>query len=249
MLERDLQKIPIGDADGALLATRTEAVVGRIQLSGGDCIDPESFQRGLYPHWGILTTRYGERFLLTERSFQSRIDGFFNGLPSRLIRFYLSQGRFGETAVLDVGGGRDAKAAREIACLYPGVRVTSLDIVAVNEKAGNFTSCKADICASNLPDKSFDLIYSHQVLPYLGFERRVRAIEEICRILKPGGSAVIDLADSLCVSGVLEAIGRGFNGQASLKSKSYGGVFLFIVQEPIDPAVLKIGSAVPDWKV
>lgn len=194
-----------------LVATRTNAVVDSIQLSETDYIDPESCQRGLYPHWGRLRRPgTGETFLLTERTFR-RINESFRYLPSKLIEFYLGQAQGEKVTILDVGGGRDATSAREIASRYPNAQVVSIDIVAVDECSGNFTSQQGDICYLGLPDTSVTLIYSHQVLPYMsqknGCARQIRTVEQIMRLLKAGGTSIIDYANAPPVpEGVLTSI-------------------------------------------
>lgn len=253
MLDRDLgpTREP-SDVNVVLTATRTGAVLDRIHLSGGDKIDPESFQRGLYPHWGILR-RQGEAFLLTDRAF-IQIDRFFWHLPSRLIEFYLSSPQADQVRILDIGGGRDATAAREIASRYPLAQVVNVDIVAINERRGNLTSIRGDLCDLSLPDASIDFAYSHQVLPFMrradDFGRHIRVIDEFFRVLKVGGVGAIDFTDDSFLPGnVLRRINRRLNSQIVPKRKSYGGEFLLITKNPIDSAVIAISARVPDLTV
>lgn len=256
MLEKDLgPTIKPSDIDAVLTATRTGAVLGKLSLSDNDFIEPESLQRGLYPHWGILRRRgTREVFLLTERPFSRTVNSFFGSLPSKLIEFYINQSRKDQVRVLDAGGGRDATAAREIAARYPTVEVTNVDMVAINERSGNFTSQRGDLCNLDILDESIDFAYSHQVLPYTSrrdnFGRHIQVIHEIFRVLKPGGTGVIDFTDDSSLVGyVLSGVDRGWNGRILPKQKSYGGVFLLVAKNPVDTAVIKIGETAPDLAV
>lgn len=253
MLDRDLgpTREP-SNVDVVLTATRTAAVLDRIHLSGEDEIGPESFRRGLYPHWGVLSRQDKEAFLLTERAF-SQIDRFFGHLPSRLIEFYLSRSQSDQVRILDIGGGRDATAAREIASRYPSAQVLNVDIVAINECRGNLASIRGDICDLRLPDASIDFAYSHQVLPYMSrednFVRQIRVIDGIFRVLKPGGAATIDLTNNSSLHACLLRRLNRLNGQILPKGKSYVGGFLLIAKNPVAPSVIEISANIPDLTV
>jgi SAM-dependent methyltransferase len=235
--------------ESTLIATRAQPVLDRLYLSGEDYIDPESFQPRLYPHWGILRSGTGDSFLLTERPF-NRINGFFWNLPSKLIEFYLDQARGEKITILDVGGGRDAKSAKGIATSYPNTEVINIDRVAINESIGNFTSKRGDICYLDLSDASIDIAYSHQVLPYFSshdnFVRRIRAIKEVARVLKPGGIGLIDYTNASSVAEqVLQAVDQKLGSLVLPRQKSYGGVFFLIARQPIDSTILNMSAQVP----
>lgn len=263
VLDRELSTpSQYADIDGSLRATRDAEILDRVvALENGFRITPESFQRGLYPHWGILR-RDGARecFLLTEREFQvgtQNIDSFFHGLPSQLIEHFLDQQTGNKINILDVGGGRDGRTARGISIKYPTTQVTNVDMVAINENEGNYTAIHGDITNLNLPNASIDFAYSHQVLPYMSREaslaRHIRVIEEVKRVLRPGGVATIDFSNSaqqesfgaLNLDGILTPTDQSLGYRTLPKTKSYGGVFLFIVRDPISTAVLDIGSRAP----
>lgn len=239
----------IQNIDGVLAAARTEVILDRVALSGEDYIDPESFQRGLYPHWGILRRGNGEAFLLTERSLDAKIDDHFGHLPTRLIGFYMSSSP-DQVRVLDVGGGRDGSAAKDIAVRYSSVEVMNVDLVAVNETMGNYSSRRGDVCDLDLPPESINLAYSHQVLPYMdqsdGFTRPIQVIEGVYRTLRPGGVALIDYTNepSSPLVDVLRSKGS-IDGIVSSGRKSYGGQFLFIAKPAVDEFVGKLSSFVP----
>lgn len=247
MLDRDLGPTGRTELDVILLATREmKIVVDKIPLSDQYDIEPEDFLPRRYPHWGQLRRKDGrETFLLTERSFTSAIDGVFGNLPSRLIRFYLNRAHDGPVTVLDLGGGRDAKTASQIASQYPDTQVMNIDWVAINETRGNLISRQGDVCNLTLANRSVDFVYSHQVLPHMdnqgNFKKPTKAVEEGVRVLRPGGSAIIDFTDDSYIPGsVLRNIEQRVEGLVMIKEKSYGGVFLFIVRNPVDPAIVNL---------
>lgn len=217
---------------------RVHGVVNPILLSGGDHIDPEIYNKNLSSHWGVLRRVTGEAFLLTERSFDC-VNNFLAEFPSRLLRFYLSQVTNDcQITILDLGGGRDAFTAKQLALRCPAVRVTSIDRVAVDEDYQNFTSQSGDICSLGLPDNYADIVYSHQVLPYMVNSRRIEVIREICRVLKPGGSGVIDYSNRpviQCNLGQISQATQAFDSSVWLHTKSYGGTMLLIAKNPVDP--------------
>ncbi len=255
MLDRDLGEIgqinTDTDTDAVLRATRGGTIMDKtVPLHDEYHIEPESFLKGLYPHWGILRRRTGESFLLTERDF-GRVNEALGYLPYRLIEFYIGQPQMDQVRILDIGGGRDATAARGIASRYPLAQVENVDIVAINESSGNFTSRRGDACGLNLPDASIDFTYSYQLLPYMSregnFARHNRVIEEVFRVLRPGGSGVIDFTNEFSLPGsVLRGLDQKWDGRVLPKRKRYGGGLLLIVRNPVDPNVLVIGATVPD---
>lgn len=118
----------------------------------------------------------------------------------------------GDENVLDVGCGRGlliAGAAKRIAELNGGGRVTGIDIWSNTDMAGNSAAATehnlhlegvAQICslvsapAQEMPfaDASFDLVVSNLCLHNIhdpGVRRR--ALEQIARVLKPGGTAIL----------------------------------------------------------
>lgn len=253
MVDRELSggRIQNTKADGVLLAARREALLDRVHLSGEDYIHPESFQRSLHPHWGILR-RVGsaEAFLLTERRFSQTVDTYFWLLPSKLIEFYLRRSRTDQVRVLDAGGGRDGTTARDVASRFPSVQVINIDLVAINEKDGNFISQRGDLCKLDLTDRSIDIAYSHQVLPFMSSDdnlvRPLKVVREIYRVLKPGGVTLIDYSNDHST-----AFFDVLRGEASINSlmlfrrKSYGGNFLLLFKDPVELEKVRLASNIP----
>jgi len=118
----------------------------------------------------------------------------------------------GDENVLDVGCGRGlliAGAAKRIAELNGGGRATGIDIWSNTDMAGNSVAATehnlqlegvAQLCtlvsmpAQEMPfaDASFDLVVSNLCLHNI-YDRgtRRRAVEQIARVLKPGGTAIL----------------------------------------------------------
>jgi SAM-dependent methyltransferase len=234
MIDRDLGQSLDADIDVVLVGTR-KGVTDCIPMSEEYTILPESFRRGYYPHWGRLRNET-ELFLLTERRFAS-VDTAFQSIPSKLIEFYIKNST-DQVRVLDLGGGRDGTSARGIADQHPSIEVINIDKVAINDVWKNFTSIRGDICETGLPAASLDVVYSHQVLPYMSteehYKKPLRVIDEIDRILKPGGAGVIDWTDEPRIAvDMMDRIREIIDGRVMAKVKSYGGEFLFIVKTPI----------------
>lgn len=222
------ERVGHAKTDGILRRTRQEPVYDRVDLGNGFFVGPESLQRGLYPHWGIL---WGEEeaFLLTERDFPS-INGSLLGLPDRLIRERIERGYV--PTVLDLGGGRDGTSARYIADKYPST-VLNVDIVAVNEQTGRYSSRQGDLRALPVNPSSIDVAYSHQVFPYFSEENRTKVLEETVRVLRPGGVAILDVdARGQTSNPWRKEVSMLTEDKPGLKvewgRKSYGGDFVVI---------------------
>ncbi len=118
----------------------------------------------------------------------------------------------GDEQVLDVGCGRGlllAGAAKRIAALGGGGRVTGIDVWSNVDMGGNAETATrhnlelegiSERCAlvsvpaqeMGFPDGSFDLVVSNLCLHNI-YDRptRRRAVEQIARVLKPGGEALL----------------------------------------------------------
>lgn len=218
--------------DGILRQTRTRFVSGRVDLGNGFSIGAESFQRGLYPHWGILRNNHGEAFLLTERDFPT-INAALQSLPGRTIRERLALG--GEPVILDLGGGRDGIAARYVSERY-GVRAINIDVVAVNEEIGLFICRQGDLRTLPAEDNSVDVAYSHQVFPFVAEASKKKGIGEVERVLKPGGRAFLDV-DNGGDNGVpwRDCLESRYSKHPDFKlewgQKSYGGNFVVLTKK------------------
>ena len=141
----------------------------------------------------------GSKF--TQRSIGSR--EFFEEIEShryrsewhipRLVGFANWAGR----DVLEVGCGlgTDAVQFARNGAQYTGVDLTprSIELTALRFRQEKLNGRFLNADAENLPfpDASFDLVYSHGVLHHTPDTER--AIEEVHRVLKPGGQAIIML--------------------------------------------------------
>jgi ubiquinone/menaquinone biosynthesis C-methylase UbiE len=118
----------------------------------------------------------------------------------------------GEEQVLDVGCGRGlllAGAARQLDRLGGPGRATGVDIWSSKDMGGNSEAATrrnleiervggrctlVSAPAQDMPfsDASFDVILSNLCLHNIyDRETRLRAVREVCRVLKPGGVAII----------------------------------------------------------
>jgi SAM-dependent methyltransferase len=143
------------------------------------------------PMWGHSPDR--ETWHLRDRDF-STIDECFNPSISACVESRLNQWRR-PICVLDVGGGALSVAAQGLAEKYPGlVEVTNLDPIlrAGTDKNDNVHAISGDVAEMKFPDGSFDVVYSYQVFHRLDPRRQILGLGEIARILKPGGTALID---------------------------------------------------------
>ncbi len=111
---------------------------------------------------------------------------------SSLIDLIVELGRFQSTdKVLDVGTGTGIMAN----AITPLVReVTGIDIsrsmLALNHTNGNFKSVLGDIRNSELPTQYFDKVIARQVFHHI-LDKTQEAIDECCRVLKPGGLMIL----------------------------------------------------------
>lgn len=103
--------------------------------------------------------------------------------------------------LLEAGcGGNPATDLLDLCEHYTGIDFSQQGI---NETRGALTNCGVphdlrvgDICAMPFADASFNAVYSAHVLYHIADEAsQQRALEEICRVLRPGGTAVLVLAN------------------------------------------------------
>jgi ubiquinone/menaquinone biosynthesis C-methylase UbiE len=118
----------------------------------------------------------------------------------------------GDEQVLDIGCGRGlltAAAAKVLAQLQGSGRVTGIDIWSSEDMAGNSADATrqnleiegvAERCALHsvaaqdmtFPDASFDVVMSNMCLHNIRDpETRRRAVQQVARVLKPGGAAFL----------------------------------------------------------
>jgi SAM-dependent methyltransferase len=101
--------------------------------------------------------------------------------------------------LLDAGCGIGLEAAR-LANEHPKVLVTGLDRNAEllriarrepNPHPANLSWLEADLVALDLPDSCFDIVRTERVLMYLPDPELDSAIDELVRLLRPGGQLVL----------------------------------------------------------
>jgi ubiquinone/menaquinone biosynthesis C-methylase UbiE len=95
--------------------------------------------------------------------------------------------------VLDAGCGVGLETTR-LAAEHPGLHVTGLDrnaelleIARRRARLANLDWLEADITALDLPDASFDAIRTERVLMYLAGDEFERGLDQLVRLLRPGG--------------------------------------------------------------
>jgi SAM-dependent methyltransferase len=108
-------------------------------------------------------------------------------LVADLVRSRLAPG----SAILDAGCG-SGRLLQEISV---GYRRTGLDLdVGVAQNRPGLEAVAGSIEAIPLPDESFDGVVAIDVVSATGVEDDARALRELLRVLRPGGSAVIQVA-------------------------------------------------------
>ncbi len=99
-----------------------------------------------------------------------------------------------EVRILDLGAGRLALAANELAQRYPRLRVYAADLVVDPKLISN----RADVTqsdGSHLPfsDNVFDFAYSYQLMSHISDSKKhMDILRELVRVLKPGATALLD---------------------------------------------------------
>lgn len=149
----------------------------------------------------IKNTETDNWFFIRNRSFEE-IDHTFRHLPSKLITQFIRLPHKGQVKVLDVGGGTKSASTKQIAEKYgPGVIVVNADLIpGCEDKPPNLHTVSADMIHLPFADKTFNFIYSRQVLTYFApknqedpdFIKERNVLLEIARVLSEGGIAVID---------------------------------------------------------
>lgn len=153
-----------------------------------------------------------EEFAIKNRSFAD-IDLFFSNGISRAIGERLTRRPGEQVLVLDLAGGTESKAVRDIGEKY-GNRVGAVNIdIAQNIRKGmGVLRAQGSALSIPLADKSMDIIYSRQMLHFLQNLRLLdirlfgpnkhqiqveTVLREVARVLKPGGIAFLDDEEEL----------------------------------------------------
>lgn len=95
--------------------------------------------------------------------------------------------------VLDIGcgTGRWSQYFHGLGARVTGIDV-SRDLLEDNKKRiQGIEFLEMSACRLDFPDNTFDLVNSVTVLQHIPYEIQAKALDEICRVLKPGGSALI----------------------------------------------------------
>ena len=133
---------------------------------------------------------------LVNRSSEDVKPRFYNKMIANIEE--LTQKMYRPIEILDIGGGCDSVLAREIASTYKDkVRVTNLDVVLNTniEKTSNFKAIHGDVLKMNeFSDNSIDFAYSYKLFQwFIKEEKKHRALNEVARVLKPGGMALLEM--------------------------------------------------------
>tara|TARA_B110001454_G_scaffold218046_1_gene244905 strand:- start:15371 stop:16156 length:786 start_codon:yes stop_codon:yes gene_type:complete len=138
-----------------------------------------------------LEGRHHEAKMLAQRA-QMRLDGF----PDLLRRHgYPMEGH-----TLEVGTAQGIRA-RIMSELYPNSQVVAIDrshdLLDVSSLQRNLTFRQADVYDLPFQDNQFDFVYARLVFMHLSDP--IRALQNILRVLKPGGRVLIEDADRDCM--------------------------------------------------
>lgn len=106
-----------------------------------------------------------------------------------------------ERKILEVGSG-PGYITELIKKSFPGNSITCLELnenlirqARNNKNLEDIEIIKGSILESNLPSESFDIIYTRLVLMHIPQSESEKAIQEIYRLLKPGGYSIISEAE------------------------------------------------------
>lgn len=137
-------------------------------------------------------------FFIRNRKFEE-IDHTYRHLLTRGIKAIHSLNPSEPVKILDLGGGSQFQAVSDIAERFgSSVETYSIDLIVDKDKCppANCFPQIGDLTDTKFPDKSFDIIFSRQVLMYYSenheLQTVLQAIRETSRLLKPGGFALLD---------------------------------------------------------
>lgn len=143
-----------------------------------------------------------EEFVITNRSFLM-IDMYFSQEISKTIKELLNTNPNRQILVLDLAGGTESQAVRDIEKEFGGNRVRAINIdLAHNIKRGKGVDrFQGDAANIPLADSSIDIVYSVQFLPFINSLERKNVLSKVARVLKPGGIAFLDDEEKLSGAG------------------------------------------------
>jgi len=131
-----------------------------------------------------------EYFLIRNRSLDE-IDHTFRGLIKKIVPAMVDIYGKGNVKILDVGGGQESKASKELANL--NVQVFNADLLArPSDKKANFYPLPASVFNLPFENSTFDFIFTRQLLPYFNPTKNDKALNEIARVMKPGAVGLVD---------------------------------------------------------
>jgi ubiquinone/menaquinone biosynthesis C-methylase UbiE len=109
-------------------------------------------------------------------------------------------------SIIEVGCGSGFVS---LALAERGAEISLLDIsqVALDKAIGNFVECKLkkpksyheDALKSSVPSNSFDLVWNGGVIEHFSDQGKMKLIQEMMRMAKPGGFIVIMVPNRWCV--------------------------------------------------
>ena len=145
--------------------------------------------------WFLESESGSERITLSNRPFDE-VDKETGYLIPKIIDRLLDRNPNKELWILDIAGGLNSQAAMDLGLKYPeSVRVTNCDVL-VNDKilAANVGSMYSNATDLRIPANSIDLVYSCYLFPNLvdlSYSKQIKILDEIGRVLSPGGVAVV----------------------------------------------------------
>lgn len=138
-----------------------------------------------------------EDFFISNRNF-APIDSFFIHGVSKSIQSLLSAKPDTKVQVLDLAGGTESRAVKDIKEQFgDNVQAVNIDIAHNIQKGQGADRVQGDATRLPIADSSIDVIYSYEFLPFLMRFHSEHALQvkkvlsEITRVLKPGGIAFI----------------------------------------------------------
>jgi len=226
---------------------------------GGEIVDGRGADR-------LINKETGHWFFLTNRPFEE-IDHTFSHLPSRAIaELKKIKPKEEFIRILDVGGGREARAAGDIAAKYGGqkderVKVFSVDLTARKQNREGMRQIVGSALQLPIRDDSIDMAYSRMSLSLIEEaepEKFREALREVARVLQPGGVFFLDktymekLGSPPDLKTISEELGVVFYTKElglflgpierilrKIEDTYYKCRFLIMIKEPVDEKFLK----------